>query len=131
MRPLFLGKEAEVKTRLSQFGLLAIAAGLVLASSGALAASTSHSHEAFPRDTESIGSPGESARPDIPPPPETPQQFAATRSLTAAPASMPQAWRLKALQLFKANNSLDKNSIFATRLQTSYDSAFEALRSDY
>jgi hypothetical protein len=69
------------------------------------------------------------ARPDIPPPPETPQQFAATRSLTAAPPSMPQAWRLKALQLFKANNSLDKNSIFTTRLQTTYDSAFEALRS--
>jgi hypothetical protein len=29
MRPLFLGKEAEVKTRLSQFGLLAIAAALI------------------------------------------------------------------------------------------------------
>ena len=42
---------------------------------------------------------------------------------------MPQAWRLKALQLFKANNALDKNCIYAVRLQSNYDSAFESLRS--
>jgi len=70
-------------------------------------------------------------RPVVPPPPETPlQNPSSTGTLlgAAAQASMPQAWRLKALQLFKSNNSLDKNSICAARLQTTYDSAFESIR---
>jgi len=73
-------------------------------------------------------------RPPVPPPPETPQQngFKTDRGGTllgaSAQASMPQAWRLKALQLFKSNNSLDKNSICAVRLQANYDSAFESIR---
>jgi len=64
------------------------------------------------------------ARPPIPPPPETPSS---SRSLVVQPslkASMPQAWRSKALLLFKPNNNLDKNSVFATRLSLSYAKSF-------
>ncbi len=40
---------------------------------------------------------------------------------------MPQAWRVKAMQLFKANSTLDKSSVSALRLQTGYGNAFEAI----
>jgi hypothetical protein len=67
------------------------------------------------------------ARPPLPPPPETPQSGQSLVEQPDAQASMPQAWRIKALQLFKTNNSLDKASVLAIRLPISYPHAFEAI----
>jgi hypothetical protein len=66
-------------------------------------------------------------RPPLPPPPETPQTTPAIVQQLKAQTSMPQAWRIKALQLFKAGNSMDKSSILAMHIQTSYARAFEAI----
>jgi hypothetical protein len=42
--------------------------------------------------------------------------------------SLPQAWRLKALMLFKPNSSLDKSSIAFLRVTGSYRKTFAAIR---
>jgi hypothetical protein len=67
------------------------------------------------------------SRPPLPPPPETPQAGQAIILPHNIQPSMPQAWRIKALQLFKANSPLDKNSIVALRIHAGYANAFEAI----
>ncbi len=67
------------------------------------------------------------ARPPLPPPPETPQAGQTIVMQQGTPPSLPQAWRVKAMQLFKSNNSLDKSAVFALHLQSSYSPAFEAI----
>ncbi|MBU6451838.1 MAG: hypothetical protein KGS72_08685 [Cyanobacteria bacterium REEB67] len=68
-------------------------------------------------------------RQPIPPPPETPQagQVLTLQKSNLAP-SLPQAWRLKALLLFKPNSNLDKNSIAFMRVASPYRSTFAAIR---
>ncbi|MBS2007442.1 MAG: hypothetical protein JST01_10400 [Cyanobacteria bacterium SZAS TMP-1] len=68
------------------------------------------------------------ARPPVPPPPETPPIKQPLLASGRNQVSVPQAWRIKAQQLFKPNNGLDKNSILSYQLQTGYENAFEAVR---
>ena len=67
-------------------------------------------------------------------PPETPQDsIRGAQSIAlqkgAAPVSLPQSWRLKAVSLFKGGSVDAKNSnIMATKLASPYRGAFEAVR---